>query len=216
MFAGLMLYGSLAAAKDCTKMKFDKTAVGSIPAGWTVETTNSTGRDAVWKVISDKTAPSGSHVLALTDAKKNHGSTFNLCWSKKISLKDGTLKVEFKARTGNEDQGGGIMWRVRNKKNYYVARFNPLEDNFRLYYVKDGHRRMLATARVRLTAGKWHSMKIVVQGNRFQAFLDGKPRLKVSDDTFKNAGGAGLWTKADAATSFDNFIAHPRSTIKTH
>jgi len=33
--------------------------------------------------------------------------------------------------------------------------------------------------------------------------LDGKKYLETKDDTFKEAGKVGLWTKADAQTLFD-------------
>jgi hypothetical protein len=34
-----------------------------------------------------------------------------------------------KAVAGKEDQGGGLVWRAMDSNNYYVARYNPLEDN---------------------------------------------------------------------------------------
>jgi len=106
--------------------------------------------------------------------------------------------------------GGGIIWRAKDKENYYIARFNPLENNFRLYYVRDGARKTLASTRIALTAGKWHSMKIVQHGDSFEAYLDGKKLLEGSDNLFSDAGGVGLWTKADAVTSFDNFVSSKR------
>jgi len=37
-----------------------------------------------------------------------------------------------------------------------------------------------------------------------KAMLNGKKILEVKDDTFMEAGMIGLWTKADAATAFEN------------
>ena len=34
---------------------------------------------------------------------------------------------------GKLDQGGGLVWRYKDANNYYIARMNPLEDNFRVY-----------------------------------------------------------------------------------
>ena len=31
------------------------------------------------------------------------------------------------------DQGGGSIWRAQDRDNYYIARWNRLEDNFRVY-----------------------------------------------------------------------------------
>jgi len=97
------------------------------------------------------------------------------------------------------------MWRVQNSETYYVARFNPLEDNFRLYTVLGGSRRQLASAAVTLEKGRWHEMTITQQGARFTGALDGKTVLEYSDTQISTAGVVGLWTKADAVTLFDGF-----------
>ncbi len=159
---------------------------------------------STWEVVQDKTAPSGQKVLALTKVNHNSASTFNLCWTDHVSFVDGTIKVMFRPVSGRIDEGGGIMWRVRDRNNYYVARFNPLEDNFRVYCVANGHRMMMNSARVALKAG-WHSMTIVQKGDRYECYLDGKKYLEGTDERFQKGGGVGLWTKSDAVTSFDNF-----------
>ena len=190
-------------------LNFDTVPVGKLPAGWKVEATNQKGPLATWQVIKDTTAPSGDRVLALTSPNHTFGGTFNLYWTGRVSFLDGEIQVRFKAVTGKGDQGGGIMWRVQDKDNYYIARFNPLEDNFRLYSVHHGHRKMLADAKIALPAGKWHNMKIVQRGNRFEGYLNGKKLLEGTDNLFTKAGGVGLWTKADAVTSFDEFSVRP-------
>jgi len=201
----LALLASQNAKHKSFKLDFENVPLGKLPAGWKVEATNPRDVLATWQVIEDTTAPSGSKVLALTDASHSFGSTFNLCWTNKISFLNGEISVKFKANTGREDQGGGVIWRAKDRNNYYIARFNPLEDNFRIYYVKDGLRRMLTSARVHLPAHVWHSMKITVNGQLFEGYLNGKKLLSVKSNVFNEAGGVGLWTKADAATSFDDF-----------
>ncbi len=195
----------LAQGKKGLFLDFENIPIGSLPEGWKVEATRKYGPLATWQVVKDNTAPSGEKVLALTKINHGSGSTFNLCWTNDVSFQDGTIEVMLKPVSGRIDQGGGIMWRVKDRNNYYVARFNPLEDNFRVYYVANGHRMMMNSARVSLPAGKWHSMKIVQKGDRYQCYLNGKKYLEGTDDHFQKAGGVGLWTKADAVTSFDNF-----------
>jgi len=41
--------------------------------------------------------------------------------------------------------------------------------------------------------------------------LNGKKYLEAKDETFKEAGGVGFWTKADAASSFDDLRVLPAS-----
>ena len=54
------------------------------------------------------------------------------------------VTAKFKAIAGATDQGGGPVWRFQDGNNYYVARMNPLEDNFRFYKVVAGKRTELA------------------------------------------------------------------------
>ncbi len=197
--------------KDHASWNFDDVPVGELPVGWRVDATNQKGPLATWQVIKDETSPSGDNALALTSPNHTFGGTFNICWTDAVSFLDGEIEVRFKAVTGEEDQGGGVIWRVQDKDNYYIARFNPLEDNFRIYYVHDGARKTLASAKVALPAGKWHTLKIVQRGSQFEGYLNGEKLLEDTDTLFTESGGVGLWTKADAVTSFDEFVVRRAS-----
>jgi hypothetical protein len=135
---------------------------------------------------------------------KGMGKSYNFLYTKNVKFLDGEVSVMFKAISGRVDQGGGIMYRATDEDNYYVARYNPLEDNFRIYYIEDGYRSMMKSAKVRLDNTKWHTMKLVVKKNHYKAYLDDKLYLEGNDDTFVKAGGVGVWSKADAFTKFRN------------
>ncbi len=184
---------------------FDDVKIGAVPADWTVAATTQSGPLPTWKVIADQTAPSGGQVLAMARANHTSRGTYNLCWTKAVTFLDGEIEVRLKARTGRVDQGGGVIWRAIDKDNYYISRWNPLEDNFRIYYVQGGRRTQLATAAARLSAGEWHTLRIVHKGNRIAGYLNGKKLLELTAEHFSKPGGVGLWTKADAVTSFDDF-----------
>ena len=122
------------------------------------------------------------------------------------NLTDVEATVSFKAVKGEKDQGGGIVWRYQDANNYYIARMNPLEDNFRVYKVVDGKRtKEFQNAEVKVQTGEWHILKIKMTGDHIECFLDGKKHLDVKDDSIAKAGKIGLWTKADAQTYFDQF-----------
>jgi len=197
------------ADKTARKWTFENVDIGKIPAGWKVEATNRKGPLAKWHVVEEEEAPSGTKVLVVRPPKHAFGGTFNLCWTDSVSFLDGEISVHFEALTGEEDQGGGVIWRVQDKDNYYISRANPLENNFRVYYVKNGARRMLASARLKLTFGRWYTLRIVHRGNRIRGYLDGKKLLEATDSTFPQPGGIGLWSKADAETAFDDLQIVP-------
>lgn len=195
---------SFAADKTIT---FSKDDLGKVPKGWTAAQTGK-GEGSVWKVIEDKTAPSKSG-FALAQTAEGPGPLFNLCIADDTRFKDVEISVAFKAVKGEKDQGGGVVWRYQDANNYYIARYNPLEDNFRVYKIVDGKRNQLATKEeLKAAAGEWHTLRITMIGDAIACFLNGRKHLEAKDGAFAMAGKVGLWTKADAQTSFDQFIVN--------
>jgi len=178
-------------------LKDDK--VGQLPKGWVAAKTGQ-GPGSVWKVVEDKTV-AGDKALGQTSAE-GPNPLFNLCVAEKTSFTDVDIEVALKAVTGKKDQGGGPVWRYQDANNYYVARVNPLEDNYRVYKVVNGKRTQLGSADVKAPAGQWHRLRVVHRGDHVQCYLNGKLVLDVHDNTFTGAGKVGLWTKADAVTHF--------------
>jgi hypothetical protein len=176
--------------------------LGKLPTGWLAARTGE-GDGSVWRVVADKSAP-GGNTLAQTSADGPNPS-FNLCVADDTNYTDVDLEVSLKAIAGKLDQGGGLVWRYRDANNYYVARVNPLEDNFRAYHVVDGKRTQLATADCTAAADQWHTVRVVQNGKHMQCYLNGKQLVDLEDETFKDAGKIGLWSKADAQTRFVGF-----------
>jgi hypothetical protein len=200
----LLVAALVAAEEKARTIQFKKDDVGKVPSGWKADKTGK-GDGSIWKVVADETAPSKTG-YALAQTAESPGPMFNLCVADDTKYQDVEVSVAFKANKGEKDQGGGIVWRYQDANNYYVARMNPLEDNFRVYKVVAGKRaKEFQSAEVKVKPGEWHVLKVTMQGNHIQCYLDGKKHLDVKDDTFKEAGKVGLWTKADAQTSFDEF-----------
>jgi hypothetical protein len=201
---GFLSASLLAAAAEPSAWKLTRESVGKLPPGWLADKTG-TGEGSVWKVVADDTAPSKSGlVLAQTAAGPN--AMFNLCVRLEGSFKDVVLRVAFKAVKGELDQGGGFVWRYQDANNYYVARFNPLEDNYRFYHVIDGKRTQLVTKEgIKIPAGTWHTLAVKHVGDKIECSVDGRKQLEATDATIQKPGKVGLWTKADAQTHFDNF-----------
>ena len=187
---------------DGDAITFEKNEVGSVPKGWKVAETRGKGKTATWEVISG--GCDSKKAIAITE-NKNSGSTYNLLIAEKTNHKDLEIELKIKSITGRQDQGGGPIWRAKDAKNYYVARWNPLENNLRVYYVRDGRRVQLASADIITDPGEWHEIEIKHVGNIIRAKFDYEKVIEIEDTTFTESGMAGLWTKADAATAFDDF-----------
>lgn len=184
---------------------FEADAADRAPAGFVAAQTNGVGRLAQWNVV----AADAAHGNAVRVMTQNAGSTFNLLLSAADAPADLALGVDLRAASGTEDQGGGLAWRARDSGNYYCARWNPLEDNLRLYKVVDGDRTMLKHADVVAARDAWHRLEVTMRGERITVAFDGAELLAAADETFDGAGRFGLWTKADASTLFDRLTVAP-------
>ena len=134
----------------------------------------------------------------------NEGGTYNLLILGSPVARDLDISVKVRADSGKEDQGGGLVWRYKDENNYYICRLNPLESNYRVYKVVDGKRVQLQSADVPSETGRWYTLRATMMGRQITCYLDGREMLSVADEALPAAGQIGLWTKADAATSFDD------------
>jgi hypothetical protein len=168
---------------------FDDDETGVIAKGFT----NEVGE---WKVAASENGK------ALAQSAKNPNSVFNVTLISDTNAKDVDLSVRMKAIAGEHDQGGGLVWRAKDAKNYYLARYNPLEDNYRLYHVVGGKRTLIQNADITHSAG-WHTLRVTMTGDQITCYYDGKKYLEARDSTLPGAGKIGLWSKADAQSQFD-------------
>ena len=174
-----------------------------LPPAWEVGETNGRGKLATWGKVPGKKG-AGFGVLHT----ENSGSTFNMALLQGVERKDFVAELWVQARSGREDQGGGLVWRAKDFDNYYICRWNPLEDNYRFYKVVQGRRSMLATSKVHTDPKAWHKLRVEVEGPKVKLYFDGALKMEAEDSSLEKAGRFGLWTKADAATSFDEVKIH--------
>jgi len=194
LFAGAASIG-MAVARDDTKRTwdFESDEPGVSAKGFA----NEAGEWMVAKEGDNK---------VLHQKAKNPDATFNLALAEGTTYKNVDVGVRLRAVAGEIDRGGGVVWRARDQKNYYICRYNPLEDNFRVYKVVDGIRTMFKNAK---SPGdeKWHTLRVTMVGPKITCFLDGQKLLEAEDGTFPEAGMVGLWSKADAQSYFDDLSA---------
>jgi len=196
-----------AAGKTLT-YNFDSDATGKLPAHFHSALTGQ-GTEGTWIVKQDETAPSKPNVLAQTSTDDTD-YRFPMAVLDEGSFKDLDLSVKFKAVSGKADQAGGLVFRYQDQNNYYITRANALEDNYRLYHVVNGRRRQITGANFRVTPNQWHTLRVECVGNQIKCYYDDELKITASDETFKDAGKVGLWTKADSVTYFDNFTVRAK------
>jgi hypothetical protein len=195
------------AAASAETVNFDDAKPGQPASGWTATQTGK-GK-AIWTVEKEESAPSKPNVL-----KQSGEAAYPVCIKDDTNLKDGFVEVKFKAISGKEDQAGGLIWRCKNADNYYVARGNALEDNVTIYHTISGKRTEKKRVKLKVAPNQWHTLRVDFQGSEFKVSFNGKLALDWQDDTFKEGGKVGVWTKADSVTLFDDFRYGPNTVQK--
>jgi hypothetical protein len=207
----VLLTLGLAHAAAAQVSTFDDQKPGEPPRGFSCVLTGR-GRPGVWIVMSDSTAPTQPNVLAQTDEDAT-GYRFPACVLDAVWAADVDLSVRFKPVKGSADQAAGVVWRYRDKDNYYLLRANALENNLVLYKVEAGRRSDLKPRgagmfsygkKARVPSGTWSTLRVLAKGALFEAHLNGEKVFEVEDRTFTEAGKVGVWTKADSVTYFDD------------
>jgi len=198
LWLGTLTATGLVAVALADAVNFDSFKTGAPPPGWTATKTGS--GEAKWTIEADSTAPSQPNVL-----KQSGQATYPVCIKDDTNLKDGFVEVKFKPISGREDQAGGVVWRAKDSNNYYVARANALEHNVTIYHTINGRRTEKKRSNMKVASNQWHTLRVEFQGNHFTVIHDGTKALEWDDDTFKDAGKVGVWTKADSVTVFDDF-----------
>ncbi|MEL6372464.1 MAG: family 16 glycoside hydrolase [Pseudomonadota bacterium] len=190
-------------------------APGAVPDGFKTARSGR-GKRGKWMLVNADDAPSGDKVVAQVSNDRTNYRFPVLVYQGK-DYKDVDLSVKFKAISGGVDQAAGLVWRYRDRGNYYVVRANALEDNVVLYKMQKGRRRDLPLvgkgrtygAKAPVPRSAWHTLRVTVKGPVFTVYLNDQELYKVKDTTFKRAGKVGLWTKADSVTQFDDLMMQP-------
>src|SRR5438552_799347 len=198
MLTLIICTGLLSGTALAETINFDNLKAGAPPPGWTATQTGS--GSAKWSVEKEDSAPSKPNVL-----KQSGQATFPVCIKNDTNLKDGFVAVKFRPVSGKEDQAGGVIWRVRDANNYYIARANALEDNVTIYHTINGKRVAFKSINTKVTSGAWHTLRVDFESNKFAVTFDGNKVIEATDQSFPNAGKVGVWTKADSVTLFDDF-----------
>lgn len=190
-----------------TSFSFDADRAGGPPKGFVFGLTGG-GRRGRWVVQAEGSVKSAPNVLAQLDADATN-FRFPVAVTAGAQPANVAVSVSCKMISGRVDQACGLVLRYRDENNYLITRANALEDNVRLYTVKDGRREEQASHDLDVTPGTWHAYRFEARGNRLRVIWDGSLVIEHRDETFVGGGAVGVWTKADSVTIFDDLVVEP-------
>jgi hypothetical protein len=189
---------------------FETMQTGKPPSGFQATLTGS-GGPVKWQVVEVSDAPSGKKVVSQLSADETN-SRYPVLILNDLSVRNVDISVQFKTLSGEVDASAGIIFRCKDKNNYYVVRANALEDNIVAYKTVEGRRSNIGVkgqgnsygVEAKVPHLKWNNLRVIVKANLFEIFLNGRKLFEVENDLFNEPGKVGLWTKADAVTQFDD------------
>ncbi len=122
----------------------------------------------------------------------------------------GVASVSARARLAGAHGAVGIVWRVQDADNYYLARLDldGKEQDIGLYRIVNGNRvRVDGEDDLELDRAAWHTLKAVQEGDQIRVYLGGIRVLRARDRTFTRPGTIGVWCTGDAVAHFDDVRA---------
>lgn len=191
---------------------FEHDAPGALPASM-VTALGGHGQPPRY-VVGSSSDGSGARCLR-QESSDRAGIHFPMALARDFLGGDVVARCRMRYAGGEVDRAGGLVLRYHDAGNYYVARVNAAEGDLRIFRVANGVRRTLPGGRVegRTDDGAWHTLEFRVEGSRLTATLDGVHTATAYDSYFLQ-GAAGLWTKSDSITEFDDLEFAPAGVAR--
>jgi len=203
--AALLLCAFAAPAER--RINFEDDEVGKLPRFFTPAVSGD-AKEGKWAIEEARDAPSGKKVLAQRDAEGAE-DRYALCVYDSRRAPAADVEVRVNCVGGKTAQSGGVVVRYINRNNYYVARANAQGGNVRLYAVVQGKATQIAGQPVSVAANQWHKLRVIASGRRFEVHFNDIRLFDTVDDAHRDPGQVAVWTEADSATLFDDFIIKP-------
>lgn len=157
---------------------------------------------------SDK-PKSANHVLAQQNDSNARDRTL-LAVLKEPKFANVRISARIRIVDGDREQSAGVVWRVKDKNNYLLARIDAKDERVRLYRVVNGNRiRFGGTERIEIKRGQWYLLRIDHVGDKIKCYVDDDIMALETDRHYRNAGRVGFWTKSDSVAHFDDLKVTP-------
>jgi len=185
---------------------FDGDKPGNPPAGFTAGKTN--GEGGRWEVVADTKAISAPNVLSRIPSGLPSPAP-QVIFIDGVESMNLDLTVRIKTASSGEGQGGGVVFRADDERNYYVVWLSPREKMVRIDKVVNGEATTLGDLNVESMEGdQWHSLRLTIRGSEMETLFDNRQIIAAHEGAWEfgryKRGKVGLWARGTAATYFDN------------
>jgi hypothetical protein len=187
---------------------FDQDEVNKVPVGFMGRATGE-GRQAIWRVQQDQTAPSRPNVVAVNS--QCAAGCYQLLLAEGLDYEYPDLTVRF--RGADETAAvGGVVFGAKDAANFYAAIVDAAGRTAQVIRVVEGKETVLDRAPVTLKTVDWHSLRVqrntIISKDFIEMFVDGILTLSVEDKAL-GLGQVGLVVRGNSSFVFDSFHAVP-------
>jgi len=185
--------------RNLQKWSFDNDPIGGLPPDASVHT-------GKWEIRAEPDAPSPRRTLCqVGDAEFPYMTLSPTVYS------DVVMTARFKIKSADPlgNPTAGLIFRMRDKNNYYLVRANAgeMQGNLNIYRFWHGQRDQIKHTSWPVSKGRWYSLKVEARGDHILGYLDGTLVAEAYDKTYSE-GKVGLWVKYDSFTCFDDVTVH--------
>jgi len=210
--ATLLAALQLGAAEKERVFDFSNVDTGKTPPGFASKLTGQ-GKPGTWVMTLDEAPtafPSVTGNAPTTSKRKVLAQTsgdvtderFPLLVFEEDVYEDFTFSAKVKLVGGAIEQMGGLAFRIRDEKNYYVVRASALGGTFKFYKFVNGERSPPLGPEIEIPKGVWHDLSVECKGNQILCRLNGREAIPPITDTSFTRGRVGFWTKSDSVSYF--------------
>jgi hypothetical protein len=181
---------------------FEQLPASAAPAGFTAAS-SATGSSAQWQIQAAAQAPSGTQVLAASSKQdEQEDSSFYIYDA--VTAADADISVHFRVAAERPEQIAGLVFRWQDAGHFYLLRADARVNSVRLYRIIDGRRRLFGSYDKTINADQWQTLRVQVQGDRFEVFLNEQRLFLADGQTLTAPGKIGLLIQGDGLTLFDD------------
>jgi len=183
---------------------FDTDAVGRLPEGFSLAAMRQPSAGA-WLVQRE-----GTNGWLVHRAQPGASDGYAMALAPGEALHD--VQVSVRLRLAGGSRAGGVLWRYRDPRNYYMAVLDLAQGELELYRVNNGHRVTLDRRDdLELDVNAWHRLKVVHVGRHAAVSLGG---IRVFDERDRHDAAPDAWAAGLVATGgsdvwFDDLRIEP-------
>jgi hypothetical protein len=169
------------------------------------------GPTGVWQVVPDEEAPTKPNVLRGMSTCQEQ-SCYRLVVAEKLEYEYPDITVRLQLSGDAKAGVGGIVFGVRDAKNFYAVTVDLVGHSLEVTRVLGGKATVLGQAFFKPKDVVWHTLRVqrntIISKDFVETFFDGQLAVSVEDQSL-GLGRVGLLVKGKTTLSFDSLHAVP-------